>query len=86
MLDQEQCLDIAGEILLREYDREILLKIRNRFCYDMMIQEGKFIVRFGIFPEVLKEDEENFPDYFLIVSVNMKDGTAEILRKNYIDE
>ena len=92
MISKTLANDIAGEVLVRQFDKDILRKNIERLYMDRSVEKGNIIFSFGIFNEAERAnrtnrtgiwfDETVFPEIFLRVNVNLLNGTASVLEKD----
>ena len=85
--------DIAGQKLIEKYGREYLTENIKKLNFVEHVENGVLTVSFGIFnqdydsyPSVERNggiyvEEKNFPSPLMSVSVDLKNGTANIIEE-----
>ena len=79
MLREEECRIIAGKIFADAIGIDALIEAKDRLVTTQRIDKNIFIMSFGIFDDIIKEDSNNYADKLLTVDVNMLNGNADIV-------
>ena len=93
MISEKEGKIIAGRILIDKYGKNFLLENIDRMSAPISREDNILNVYYGVFegnsnvyPPVERDggiyvDEVDFPTPLMTVSVNLKDGTAKIIKE-----